>query len=337
MIRIAQQVSRAIRILRGNRDESARASHLVVKKDLLMTYETGFLGQAEREKFFQSTVFFERKKMSTKTALKRIALVAAAALAIGGVSAVSANAVAYSETLTASAAATTVASGATASVVVTDSFLADAAAAGSTTSTTTAYLISSPAGNAVLPVFSVTGVPAAGAVPATLQLGANAVANAAVTASGQTSTTTNTAANVVVTGLSTLSLTPSIAGTYVVKLLSSNTNVASLTWTVTVAALAPITAAASTITPTPTAITGAKAQTGLPVGSVAITASNGIAAPGSATAAVLSATVSGPGLVSFTDFTGAGRAVSQAAANVGILQVYADGNAGVGTITISSG
>ena len=89
MIRIAQQVSRAIRILRGNRDESARASHLVVEKDLLMTYETDFLDQAEREKCSQST-FSERKIM--KTAFKRVALVAAAALAIGGISAVSAQA-----------------------------------------------------------------------------------------------------------------------------------------------------------------------------------------------------------------------------------------------------
>ena len=96
MTRIAQQVSRAIRILRGNRDESARASHLVVEKDLLMTYETDLLGQAEREKYFQST-FFERKTMSTKTAFKRVALVAAAALAFGGISAVSANAATSAE------------------------------------------------------------------------------------------------------------------------------------------------------------------------------------------------------------------------------------------------
>lgn len=39
MIRIAEQVSRAIRILRGNRDESARASHLVVKKGLFVYNE----------------------------------------------------------------------------------------------------------------------------------------------------------------------------------------------------------------------------------------------------------------------------------------------------------
>ena len=91
MIRIAEQVSRAIRILRGNRDESARASHLVVKKELFVYNESLLGNQAEREKFFQST-FFERKIMSTKTAFKRVALIAAAALAIGGISAVSANA-----------------------------------------------------------------------------------------------------------------------------------------------------------------------------------------------------------------------------------------------------
>jgi len=93
MTRIAQQVSRAIRILRGNRDESARASHLVVNKVQFVNNELLQVGQAEREKCSQST-FFERKIMSTKTAFKRVALVAAAALAIGGVSAVSANAVA---------------------------------------------------------------------------------------------------------------------------------------------------------------------------------------------------------------------------------------------------
>jgi len=91
MIRIAQQVSRAIRILRGNRDESARASHLVVSKERFAYNELLQVNQAETEKYSLST-FFERKTMSTKTAFKRVALVAAAALAIGGFSAVSANA-----------------------------------------------------------------------------------------------------------------------------------------------------------------------------------------------------------------------------------------------------
>ena len=88
---IQQQVSRAIRILRGNRDVSARASHLVVQQDQLMTYESVLVGQAEMEKFSKST-FSERKIMSTKTSIKRIAAVAAVALTLGGFSAVSASA-----------------------------------------------------------------------------------------------------------------------------------------------------------------------------------------------------------------------------------------------------
>jgi len=92
MTKFAQQLSHAIRILRGNRDESARASHLVVNKGRFVINESEGISQAEREKCSQST-FFERKSMSTKTAFKRIALVAAAALAIGGISAVSAQAV----------------------------------------------------------------------------------------------------------------------------------------------------------------------------------------------------------------------------------------------------
>ena len=63
-----------------------------------MTYESAFFDQAEREKCSQST-FSERKIMSTKTAFKRVALVAAAALAIGGVTAVSAYATANPATI----------------------------------------------------------------------------------------------------------------------------------------------------------------------------------------------------------------------------------------------
>jgi hypothetical protein len=63
----------------------------MVKNDPLITYEKAFLDQAVVKKFFAAT-FLERKIMSTKTSFKRIALVAAAALTLGGFSAVSANA-----------------------------------------------------------------------------------------------------------------------------------------------------------------------------------------------------------------------------------------------------
>ena len=80
---LQQKVSSAIRILRWNRDVSARASHLV---EVIHNF------QAESENVSDSTVFFERKLMSTKTSIKRIAAVAAVALTIGGFSAVSAHA-----------------------------------------------------------------------------------------------------------------------------------------------------------------------------------------------------------------------------------------------------
>ena len=85
-----KQVSAAVRILQQKRDASARATHLMVKNDSLITYEKAFGNQAVVKKFFTAT-FLERKKMSTKTITKRIALVAAAALTLGGFSAVSAN------------------------------------------------------------------------------------------------------------------------------------------------------------------------------------------------------------------------------------------------------
>ena len=86
-----KQVSAAVRILHQKRDASARATHLMVKNDSLITYEKAISDQAVVKKFFAAT-FLERKKMSTKTSFKRIALVAAAALAIGGFSAVPAKA-----------------------------------------------------------------------------------------------------------------------------------------------------------------------------------------------------------------------------------------------------
>ena len=96
---VGKKVSAAVRILQRNRDASARATHLVVKKYPLITYEKALLGQATGGKF-PSVTFLERKKMSTKTSFKRIALVAAAALTLGGFSAVSAHAAVTAATVT---------------------------------------------------------------------------------------------------------------------------------------------------------------------------------------------------------------------------------------------
>jgi hypothetical protein len=69
------QVSPVIRISRGERDASARATHL----------------KAASKKYLETTI--ERKYMSNTTTFKRIALVVTAALAFSGISAVSAQAV----------------------------------------------------------------------------------------------------------------------------------------------------------------------------------------------------------------------------------------------------
>ena len=87
-----KQVSPAIRILRGERDASARATHL----------------EAATGKFLVTTN--ERKQMSTKTNFKRIALVAVAALGLGVLSSVpSQAAIVGTPTVTATAGTATVA------------------------------------------------------------------------------------------------------------------------------------------------------------------------------------------------------------------------------------
>ena len=77
-----KQVSPAIRILRGERDVSARATHL----------------EAATGKFLVTTN--ERKYMSTKTNFKRIALVAVAALGLGVLSSVPSQAAPIGTTIT---------------------------------------------------------------------------------------------------------------------------------------------------------------------------------------------------------------------------------------------
>jgi trimeric autotransporter adhesin len=74
----------------GESSESARAIHYVVQKDTLMTYVSALIAQADPGIVSGSTI--ERKKMSTKTIYKRIALVAVATLGAGVLSVAPASA-----------------------------------------------------------------------------------------------------------------------------------------------------------------------------------------------------------------------------------------------------
>jgi trimeric autotransporter adhesin len=82
----------------GESSESARAIHYVVQKDTLMTYVSARFAQADPGIVSGSTI--ERKKMSTKTSFKRVALVAVAALGAGVLSVAPANATITGITLT---------------------------------------------------------------------------------------------------------------------------------------------------------------------------------------------------------------------------------------------
>ena len=235
MTNFAQQVSRAIRILRGNRDESARASHLVVEKDLLMTYERAFLGLAEREKCSQST-FFERKIMSTKTAFKRVALVAAAALAIGGISAVSAYAgtAAGGGTVSLSSSSTT---GVIHSAVTTNATFGFTSAATTDAGTLTVALATKPVGSTV----SSASLALAGVSISTADTRSISSQVDTLTAAGWVAVTHTSAS-----ATDSVTFTPDLPGTYTVTATNNVPGATVATWTVT----------AVLVTPTASAVTG---------------------------------------------------------------------------------
>ena len=198
-----KQVSPVIRISRGERDASARATHL----------------EAAFEKYSKTTI--ERKQMSTTTNFKRIALVAVASLGLGVLSSVPSNAAinADSVTLSATTAAQTTAETYTAtSATVTVSFFG---ATSDSMSVTTA-LTSAPAGNTALPVLRLIETSSATIASPTSALGAvgeTYTANTAVSVRAQAGTVVTTAKFAVYLALSTnTNSAPAVAGAYGVKI-----------------------------------------------------------------------------------------------------------------------
>jgi trimeric autotransporter adhesin len=199
-----KQVSPVIRISQGERDASARATHL----------------EAAFEKYSKTTI--ERKQMSTTTNFKRIALVAVASLGLGVLSSVPSNAAinADSVTLSATTAAQTTAETYTAtSATVTVSFFG---AQNDSMSVTTA-LTSAPAGNTALPVLRL--VETSSATVETTNVGRSAIvgdtftANTAVSVRAQAGTVVTTAKFAVYLALSTnTNSAPSVVGSYGVKI-----------------------------------------------------------------------------------------------------------------------
>ena len=261
---------------------------------------------------------------------KKIALGLAAAMTFGVMSALPTSAAVIAPTLTIDSATDAITAGETATAVVTLSFISETAA---DTATVLSAMFSQPTGaakNATLTLLETT---------------TSTVAVAAGNLSADVNSTVGTPGYV--TAKFTLSLVaPTVAGTYEARVITTRPSTGpSVAWTVTVKA-ADITPSASTTTSilnsgevtTATAdasVYAPKATSTDAAAVIVVTPKN--AAGASATESIL-ATVSGAGLIGYgtnaTTISATGRAL--VIPNGNHIGVFADGTAGVGTITLTT-
>jgi hypothetical protein len=261
---------------------------------------------------------------------KKIALGLAAAMSFGVLSALPTSAAVNAPTLTIDSATDAVTSGESATAVVTLSFISETSA---DTATIISAMFSQPTGSAKSATLSLLETSTASVVIA----GNNVSANV--------NSTVNTPTYVTAKFLVTLN-TPTVAGTYEAKILTTSpVNGPTVSWTVTVKA-ADLTPSASTTTSilnagevtTATAdasVYAPKATSTDAAAVIVVTPKN--TAGGSATESIL-ATVTGSGLIGVgsnaTTISASGRAL--VVPNGNHIGVFADGTAGVSTITLTT-
>jgi hypothetical protein len=266
---------------------------------------------------------------------KKIALVMAAALSMGTLTAVQANAVHNADSLSIDTVSSTISTGETATAVATLSFLA-----GNTgdTLTVTSSVVSLPAGAAKLATLSVKET-----TSAVVTVAGDAY-SADVSSSVNALTSVSAKLNVSL-------VNPTVAGTYVIKLTPTvkggggTLNSSAVLWSVVVNA-ADVKASASNSTSilnsgeTITATTDATVFAPKTVSSdaaavIVVTQKN---AAGTSVSESLTATISGSGLVgtgsNHATISALGRSISVTAGNY--IGVFSDGTSGVGTVTITT-
>jgi hypothetical protein len=261
---------------------------------------------------------------------KKIALGLAAAMTFGVMSALPTSAAVIAPTLTIDSATDSITAGETATAVVTLSFISETAA---DTATVLSAMFTQPTGSSKSATLSL------------LETTTSTVAIAAGNLSADVNSTVGTPGYV--TAKFTVSLVaPTVAGTYEARIITTRPSTGpSVAWTVTVKA-ADITPSASTTTSilnagevtTATAdasVYAPKATSTDAAAVIVVTPKN--AAGGSATESIL-ATVSGTGLIGYgtnaTTISALGRALVIPTGNH--IGVFADGTAGVGTITLTT-
>jgi len=295
--------------------------------------------------------------MSTTTNFKRIALVAVAALGLGVLSSVPSQAVINSDLLTLSAttASQTTAETSTAtSATATFSFLGSA----NDSASVTASLVSSPTGNTALPFMAM--VESSSATTTTVR-GLTAASNVALWLQ-DTSTTAAVVSYKVRVFLSADqtngTTAPTLPGAYVVKLTPavisagsalSGATAQTLTITVTTAATQSTTAALATSTAymqtgvvdaklaaQDSAVVALKTASTTAVANIWATVKN--AASGTTNIESLTATITGAGTLGVHATVGSATPLGRSIlikSNTDYVVVFADGNSGVGTITLT--
>ena len=331
------QVSPVIRISRGERDASARATHL----------------KAASKKYLETTI--ERKQMSTTTNFKRIALVAVAALGLGVLSSVPSQAAINADTVTlssATASQTTAETYTASSAVVTVSFFG----ATDDSISVTAALTAAPAGNTALPTLRLVETTSAFVetyTSSTAQraglIGDTWTANAAVSVragNGAAVTTAKFAVYLSTTGTAG----PTVAGSYSVKITPAARGVGALQGsTAQTVVITVATAAIESVTPDATkskVFIQAAGADATPTTDSVVAASREVAATsrayvyysslntaGGAVAESITAEITGPGTLGLgSTVVSAGRSIS--VKNGDTVTVWSDGVAGKSTITI---
>jgi hypothetical protein len=261
---------------------------------------------------------------------KKIALGLAAAMSFGVMSALPTSAAVNAPTLTIDSATDAVTTGESATAVVTLSFISETSA---DTATIISAMFSQPTGAAKSATLSL------------LETSTSSVVIAGNNVSANVNSTVNTPTYVTAKFKVTLDA-PTVAGTYEAKILTTSPlNGPAVSWTVTVKA-ADLTPAASTTTSilnkgevtTATAddsVYAPKATSTDAAAVIVVTPKN--AAGGSATESIL-ATVSGSGMIgsgsNATSISAQGRSLVIPSGNH--IGVFADGTAGVSTITLTT-
>jgi hypothetical protein len=280
--------------------------------------------------------------MSTKTTIKRLALVTVAALGLGVLSVAPSQAAPAGDTLALSATTASTTSGTAATVTVTQSFLAESG----DTMTVTASLIQFPAGNTVQPAWS-----SISAVSTDLGSANVDTATARVAKIGSVTGFVNKSL--------TLSFNGTVAGTYVIRVTPAISHPSSLTpvatykdWTVTVAAKTvgwtsafigaytngtSDTATADAVL-TPVATSSVTPRARIDVGQGYGTTSGSDTATAADAGAVVVTTDKGL-VAKSTDYTTAAKTVTEAAAGDpdADFYVFSNGDVGKASITITVG